>query len=429
MDKEDFIKTLQNNVAFQLSLTSKELFHSNFLAWLAEDEATRGTFNELLQNCFGAKDLTFDPDEMMVMREYKNFDLCICEKQKNKNENLDEDTEPEFVPGDVLFVLENKVKSLPYKEQLKKYQTRVENENKNKHKAQYCLLSLAKGFKDFGEDWVVATYEEYAQALRKANKTNGDNSFKKDLINNYCEFIETFSGYIEECLKEVCSKDGDDKDVYDKDAINSEATWNILINHQEFRDIRCNDIWQKIVMQHCAKVLAAKVKATFGKEATMAHSDKDIWQEKGTENKGVIFTMVNFFHGEVLLELKYLIPGKGIFAFQQQGNHPLRIGILAMSKAYIVNTPKKKENKVGWQTNVENYFSKCGLLDYIKLKPKSQDKNEVNTYNSFGSFYYGYLTDEATNEPASIEQTLDEIVEVFKKLKPLIDSQESSSND
>ena len=37
---DTFVEELQNNPIFQLSLSSKELFHSNFLAWLAEDKNT-----------------------------------------------------------------------------------------------------------------------------------------------------------------------------------------------------------------------------------------------------------------------------------------------------------------------------------------------------------------------------------------------------
>lgn len=44
----DIVETLQNNPIFQLSLSSKESFHSNFLAWLAEDKNTRGIFNQLM---------------------------------------------------------------------------------------------------------------------------------------------------------------------------------------------------------------------------------------------------------------------------------------------------------------------------------------------------------------------------------------------
>lgn len=406
MDKEqeDFIKTLQKNVAFQLSLTSKELFHSNFLAWLAEDKDTIGVFKELLQNCFGAEDLLSDESkDIIVKREYMNFDFCICDNE---------------APNKVRFVLENKFKSLPYKEQLEEYQEKIETSNKDSEietsnkdsePVHYCLLSLAQGYKDFG-DWKVVTYEEYTEALRNANASKNNNSFKKQLINTYCDFIKTFSDHINESLKEVC----------DKDIVNPEAKWDVLTNHQEFCEIRCNDVWQKIVMQHCAKVLASKIKEVFGVEAIMAHSDKDIWQKKGTENQGKFFTMVNYFHGEAFLELKYLLPGKGILAFQQQGNHPLRIGFLAMSKKYIVTTPKKKKPKE-WQNKVVKYINECGLQDFIKLKERPKKKG-INTYKSFGSFYYDDLNDEVT----SIEQTLDDMVTTLKRF---IDSRKSSSKN
>ena len=395
MDKNQFVKTLQNNVAFQLSLTSKELFHSNFLAWLAEDKDTIGIFKELLKNCFGAEDLLSDKQkDIIVKREHMNFDFCICDNE---------------APNKVRFVLENKFKSLPYKEQLEEYQEKVKTSNKDSEPVHYCLLSLAQGYKDFG-DWKVVTYEEYAQALRKANESKNNNLFKKELINTYCNFIKTFSDHIKESLKEVC----------DKDIVNPDAKWDVLTSHQEFCEIRCNDVWQKIVMQHCAKVLASKIKEVFGVEAIMAHSDKDIWLQNGTEKQGKFFRMVNYFHGEAFLELKYLLPGKGILAFQQQGNHPLRIGILAMSDDYRTTT-SKKTNPKKWQREVVRCINECGLQDYIKLKERPKKKG-INTYKSFGTFYYDDLNDEVT----SIKQTLDDMVTTLKRF---IDSRKSSSKN
>lgn len=46
---DTFVEKLSNNPIFQLSLSSKELFHSNFLAWLAEDDNTRCVFNKVMQ--------------------------------------------------------------------------------------------------------------------------------------------------------------------------------------------------------------------------------------------------------------------------------------------------------------------------------------------------------------------------------------------
>lgn len=128
-----------------------------------------------------------------------------------------------------------------------------------------------------------------------------------------------FADYIKKILK---------KEICYQNAILPTASWSSLLNHQEFYAIRCYDIWQKLVMQHCASILLRMIKEELGeeKEVVMAHSDKDILQMEGTEsqskNKNKLFIMVNFFHGEALLELKYLIPEKGILTFQQQGNHP-----------------------------------------------------------------------------------------------------------
>lgn len=103
--------------------------------------------------------------------------------------------------------------------------------------------------------------------------------------------------------------------------------------------LRCKDIWQKLVMHQCALQLAKKSEKKLGKDfqPIIVTSDQEIWGEKGTENKDKLFMRVSYYHGEALLELKYLIPKKGIFVLQQQGNHPLRAGFLdiAYEKAKI----------------------------------------------------------------------------------------------
>lgn len=75
---DSFVEKLKGNAIFQLSLSSKELFHSNFLAWLAEDENTRNIFNQIMRNWLNDPTWKFDENQMMIKREYKNFDFCIC---------------------------------------------------------------------------------------------------------------------------------------------------------------------------------------------------------------------------------------------------------------------------------------------------------------------------------------------------------------
>lgn len=72
------VKTLQDSPLFQLSLTSKELFHSNFLYWLGV------TYRDLFKETFsklGCNTAAW-PDKWEVEREYKaaksiSLDLCV----------------------------------------------------------------------------------------------------------------------------------------------------------------------------------------------------------------------------------------------------------------------------------------------------------------------------------------------------------------
>ena len=89
----DIIDDLSNNVMFRLSLGSKELFHSNFWAWLLEEYKAKATpiFQE---NC--------NEDISEIYREMSHTDLS-------------------FKHNDKLIIIENKFKSYPDFEQLQRY--------------------------------------------------------------------------------------------------------------------------------------------------------------------------------------------------------------------------------------------------------------------------------------------------------------------
>ena len=59
---------------------------------------------------------------MLAVVRLKKAQHCRLQKTKNTNkEKVENNLEEEDVPGDVLFVLENKFKSIPYQEQLAEY--------------------------------------------------------------------------------------------------------------------------------------------------------------------------------------------------------------------------------------------------------------------------------------------------------------------
>ena len=65
---DTFVEKLNNNPIFQLSLSSKELFHSNFLAWLAEDKNTQALFKKILSTWLGEDTFDYNTDCMEIKR-------------------------------------------------------------------------------------------------------------------------------------------------------------------------------------------------------------------------------------------------------------------------------------------------------------------------------------------------------------------------
>ena len=233
---------LEQSPMFQLSLASKELFHSNFLAWIGSLREKRNTpdhpFKKLMQE-LGARNVDKWPETWYVAREYKNFDLCVLshmpeEFQDDDSEQRGDDHEDNEKDEKIriLLVLENKVKSIPYIAQLHEYQDKIIEQNfdilkarkvlnykwqisekgvseqnekakkkgnkpqddfaENNRKARetmkecvdHLLLTMSMSFPDKGviEDegvWSIVSYDKYGNSLRKL-----DNCFKADSVGN-----------------------------------------------------------------------------------------------------------------------------------------------------------------------------------------------------------------------------------------------------
>lgn len=280
---DTFVEKLKNNPIFHLSLSAKELFHSNFLAWLAVDKKTQALFKKILYTWLGEDTFDYNTDCMEVKREYKNFDFSICEKITNDKESK---------TGRIRLVLENKFKSIAYKAQLENYQKKVDALNEEADKAQckaklklnsakfenwkenaklpktkYILLTLAEDFLDKEavkeSGWIIVTYADYSKTLHD-NLDLVKDKFYKELLEKYCEFIDAFYIYINNNLEQIKYTDN----------------WEIL-KKMDSSPLRCNDIWQKLVMHQCALQLAKKLEKKFGKDfqPIIVTSDQEIWGE------------------------------------------------------------------------------------------------------------------------------------------------------
>lgn len=185
VDKREVVfKDLNDNPIFRMSLGSKELFHSNFLAFLWDLD--RGSFIRMINDkLLNDNALSLgDSSKYDFSRERENFDILISHKDKDGKRVVCD------------LVIENKVKSIPYLSQLNDYVKKVHN-NKNE-KCSFLLLSLSQTFPDYdlidknqGGKWNVISYSSLKTAIE--NSYMGDYGRSNQYIGDYLSFIDNLS--------------------------------------------------------------------------------------------------------------------------------------------------------------------------------------------------------------------------------------------
>ena len=235
---KDVVDKLRNNPVFRMSLASKELFHSNMLAWFLESSDSE---DPLLSDI--AKELAklFMPDYtvLTVLRERKHFDLLIVllptkdcnDSIKNSlteisnffqnSEQISEDL-LKTLNGCKFAVVENKFKSIPNDRQLNEYKQKakitfktkeskikieMKDENENKNTTYYLLAPKVSldSFKEKCSGWETISWNTISDTLSKAlEKTKEKSDFTGEFIEYYADFLENMlklTTDIEEKLK------------------------------------------------------------------------------------------------------------------------------------------------------------------------------------------------------------------------------------
>jgi len=186
---EIILKELEKLAIFKLSLGSKELFHSNFLEflWDIDHNMFIRIVNHLLPD---QKWLPTEIDykDYQLSREKENFDICIFHQQSVKKQKIDVYD----------LIIENKVKSIPYKEQLRDYKDKVRN-NHGMDTPRFLLLSLVENFPDKTEIaknpeeygyWHIANYNQLKDAINREKETwHHKNDGRSTYVQDYCTFI------------------------------------------------------------------------------------------------------------------------------------------------------------------------------------------------------------------------------------------------
>ena len=342
------IKDLQKNLVFHLSLNSKELYHSNLLNSIATKYPN--LFNKVLEN------LKVDfkiSEEQMPKREHNNLDFCVLDEK-----------------GTIVFALENKFKSIPYKEQLDKYNGTIGNED-----AQRVLLTLSTNFPDkeaikqLNPKWKIVTYEVYIDALQNAledenlnNELEKEWEFDKQLYIRYCNWVSTIAKYINVKLN---SQNKKWRDMFDSD----------------LEEIRMNDIWQKVYVNHIVEQLKKNIVKQLKKNCQNLPTNDvgELVKHNNYMNEPFegIFIESNFTKGAFFgIVIPHKVSDKNWFCvvIQIQNNY-YRIGVVYEKERY------QDKNNPDYKNYIDNQVK--ALLNHYERDDK---------FNCFdGSFPYKYF--------------------------------------
>ncbi len=154
----DILDNLEKNAMFSMSLTSKELFHTNFWAWMLRKYPQ--IFTPVFYSQYNNK------DKVEVLREYENTDLFL--KIGNKS-----------------VIIENKLKSLPDKKQLERYNKNFLNQIEKTILVSYFSPLFLSGYDElFSYDFL---YEKILKCFEKKLTEIKNND--RILIQSYLELL------------------------------------------------------------------------------------------------------------------------------------------------------------------------------------------------------------------------------------------------
>ena len=332
-------ENLKKSPLFNLSLSSKELFHSNFLYWLGESHKVE--FGEIFK------------DFLKILPEDNNLEI---EKIHREKDNIDLSF---TYYNEQEIIIENKVKSIAYIEQLKKYS------EKNTDKKNYILLSLSKPvfFEDKDKfvikannnidvEWNFLSYSTLLGMLKTLSKKI-QGSYHQNIINDYCNFID---GLIE--IESYCNLTEDDCFPFEKNEIFS-----------DIKEIRLHDFYLKRKYELLAFQVSNKIKET--KEDSIFFGSLSNWEKQKDKP---IYIGHGMTRGLGLMDIKYKISTNVSLGIQIQGDHYRMVVENTVDLASIAG--KILEEKL-WFDFSENFDEK-------EVYPKGE--KEFNKYGA--TFFY-----------------------------------------
>jgi hypothetical protein len=398
---KEIINSLNKNPLFNFSLGSKELFHSNFIAWLLKCDMQ---FSELLLKNMGLIEIDNEIVHLNIQREKKNFDLLI---------------EIQFTENSSYILIENKIKSLPYESQLNDYHQKFINDKdlNASFDSKMLLLTLTDPDFDIPHPWMVLSYKNFADAL-----DNTINNFNKNVtighldlrsvVKSYCDFLSSLIKIID-----VCSK-SDHYDYYHS------STAELSKFYSDLKEIRIYDLILKYNHQRIEKEIRDRIE----KDSELQW--KLIQNENEFNEVGEYVVKTDFSRSTGITDLKVVST--------IVKNVPLILGIQLQGNMlkFLVKVPLKSSHSiVGKNINIakellesELWLHKLNFLNKnLKLKEFSSRGKGRRKEHGFceyykGAFLYKYDILDEGNSIKSIVLTFLEVAKYIENNKGAINN-------
>ena len=383
------IETLKNSPLYAMSLGGRELYHSNFWAWLIEYGETiknNGEGNPFLKTFLGVyyddKYYTKTPE---IDREKEHRDLTITFDDKD------------------VFVIENKLKSIATLDQLERYKNSVEFEldrdgniktyktRKNKDQK----ITTGREFKHgiltgISEDIILPNncgwhFLSYKQICENLNTIEINDAYIKEILNKYINDTEQISSIIKNVVPEEI--DTWNMDLIDMLSNNSNQPKSNNENQPKLSDIRMDDLCKKKWANEFAKKLRENLKL-----------DKQVNEYKLNIASG-------FTNKQPLVEVFYRKGKDDLIGIQIQGIQYRRCFSKSGDKETSLKNRFKELKNKKWFSSYNKKENKKIKFQYSKGS-KTYDTNQQNEgYCSYKpSFIYQYRS--LNKDNSSLEDIL-----------------------
>lgn len=242
-EKSGYGEMIENSLMLAMSLSGRELFHSNVWAWLMRQDVS---FVRLF-----FKEISARTKSHSVKREQHGRDITIW-------------------VGEYAFVIENKFKSFPDFEQLVRYK----NDLGDKFAAGILIGVMKPRWDEMPEGWTFLHYDKILKGIEGALKKGCLKKLDKKILTEYVRFTKGLLSKVKEVTRTY-------KDLF---VVKGEFA--------PYADARLDDLFQKVVANEFANALQDRICA-----------DTELSRNIRGFNLKV---STSFLHGEALVNAYYV---------------------------------------------------------------------------------------------------------------------------